>query len=79
MDAEGAFPIHVEVVNVATSKVAFRSPERTIRFPNRQTVVTALFRLLNCRFPEPGVYLVELYIAGTFVDDRVLRGDENKS
>jgi hypothetical protein len=72
VDGVGEVPIHLEVVNVATQKIVFRSPERTIHFPNRQTTVTAVFRLLNCRFPEPGVYLVELHAADTFVDDRIL-------
>jgi hypothetical protein len=45
----------------------------TVSFPTRHQVVTICFQILNVVFPAPGVYFVELYSQGAFLDDRLLR------
>ena len=69
----GPLPVHVEVVAGATQNLVRRAGPFTINFPNRHQIVTECVRLLNVDFPGPGVYFVELYSQGAFLDDRTLR------
>jgi hypothetical protein len=73
IDGLGAFAAHVEIVNADTGELIYRTAERTLSFPSRTRLVYANFRILDCSFPQPGIYLVELYCGDQFVDDRQLR------
>jgi hypothetical protein len=64
--------IHVEIADTRSGALVYAWPEQRIRFPGRRTTVFACFRILNCVFPEPGVYVVELYANRVFLDDRIL-------
>jgi hypothetical protein len=68
----GTCPVQARVVDAANGEEVFGSPAHQVTFPGGTTVVTVLFRLLNCRFPHPGTYLVQLFCQGTFLDDRRL-------
>jgi hypothetical protein len=69
----GPVPVHVEVVEAATQNLVRSAGPFLVNFPTRHQVVTVCLRLLNVVFPAPGVYFVELYSQGTFLDDRTLR------
>jgi hypothetical protein len=69
----GPVPVHVEVVEGATQNLVRRAGPFTLNFPSRHQIVTVCVRLLNVDFPGPGVYFVELYSQGAFVDDCPLR------
>jgi hypothetical protein len=69
----GPAPVHVEVVEGATQNLLRGAGPFTVNFPNRHQVVTVCLRLLNVVFPTTGVYFVELYSQGVFLDDRTLR------
>jgi hypothetical protein len=69
----GAVPVHVEVVEGATQKLIRRAEPFTVNFPAQHQIVTVCFRILDVVFPGPGVYFVEMYTQGRFLDDRVLR------
>jgi hypothetical protein len=71
--ASGPLPVHVEVVEGATQNLVRRAGPFTVYFPSPHQIVTVCLRLLNVDFPSPGVYFVELYSQGAFVDDRMLR------
>jgi hypothetical protein len=71
--ASGAVPIRVEVVEATTQNLIRGVGPFSVNFPTRHQVVTVCFRILNMVFPAPGVYFVELYSQGTFLDDRMLR------
>jgi hypothetical protein len=68
----GEVPIHVEIVDPETEEVIYAFPEQRLRFSSRQATVSASFRIRNCSFSRPGVYVVELYCQDTFLDDRAL-------
>lgn len=68
----GNCSVQARVVDAETGHEVFGSPPHEVAFPGGTTVVTALFRLLECPFPAPGTYLVQLYCQGTFLDDRRL-------
>jgi hypothetical protein len=65
-------PMHIEVVRAETDEVAYASPTYSVRFPTRLTTTSVCIRVRGCPFPAPGVYLVELYCSGVFLDDRSL-------
>lgn len=65
--------VHVEIVEGATQNLVRRAGLFGLSFPTRHQVVTLCVRLLDVVFPAAGVYFVELYAQGAFVDDRVLR------
>ena len=69
----GPVPVHVEVVEAVTQNLVRRAGPFPVNFPNRHQVVTVCLRLLGVIFPAPGVYFVELYSQGAFLDDRTLR------
>jgi hypothetical protein len=69
----GPVPVHVEVVEATTQNLVRGAGPYTVNFPTRHQVVTVCLRLLNVVFPAPGVYFVELYSQGAFLDDRTLR------
>jgi Family of unknown function (DUF6941) len=68
----GPSTVEVKVVDAATGTEVFGSPTHQVNFPGGTAVVTVLFRLLDCPFPHPGTYLVQLFCEGTFIDDRRL-------
>jgi hypothetical protein len=69
----GSLPVHVEVVEGATQSLVRRAGPFSVNFPSRHQVVTVCVRLLQIDFPSAGVYFVELYCQGAFLDDRTLR------
>ena len=71
--ASGPVSLHVEVVEGATQNLVRSAGPFTVNFLTRHQVVTVCFRILGVLFPAPGVYFVELYSQGVFLDDRVLR------
>ena len=68
----GEVSLRLEVVSAENEAIIYTSPEQPVRFPDRRTTMSACFRILECPFPRPGVYLVELYAQGVFLDDRAL-------
>ncbi len=69
----GQLPARVDVVNGKTQEVVFRSQRALLNFPGKRIEVAVCFCILGGRFPEPGVYFVELYCGNRFIDDRVIR------
>ncbi len=69
----GPVPVRVEIVEGATQNLVRAAGPFTLPFPTRQQAVTVCIRLRNVVFPAAGVYFVELYSQGVFLDDRILR------
>lgn len=68
----GEVSVHVEIVEAATEEAIYVFQEQRIRFATRRSTVSACFRIRDCEFPAAGVYIVELYCNGLFLDDRAL-------
>ena len=64
--------VHVEIADTRSAALVYAWPEQRVRFPGRRTTVSTCFRIRNCVFPQPGVYVVELYANRVFLDDRIL-------
>ena len=69
----GSLPVHVEVVEGATQNLIRSAGPFAVAFPTRHQALTLCVRLLDVDFPAGGVYFVELYSQGVFLDDRKLR------
>jgi hypothetical protein len=69
----GQVPIHIEVVDGTTQNLVRGAGPFLVSFPSRHQVVTVCIRVLNLVFPNPGLYFVEIYSHGAFLDDRLLR------
>jgi hypothetical protein len=56
-----------------TQQLTHVSSTHTLVFPDRDTVVEMALTLRGIRFPQPGIYLVELFCNAQWVaDTRVL-------
>lgn len=68
----GEMTIHIDIRRASDmTLVDWFGPHR-IRFPNRDMLVQAALTFPGCIFPEPGLYLVELYCDNAWVADTVL-------
>jgi hypothetical protein len=64
-DCEGVGELSLRIVEDSTGRVIFRNPTRRVRFAGPPgDAVGVVFRVLNCRFDEPGLYWVELIFSG---------------
>ena len=68
----GRFSFRVAVVDAASGDETFGSPAYPVNLSAGHTIATVLIRMRNCSFRRPGVYLVQLFCDGNFVDDRRL-------
>ena len=71
-DGFGEFMFRVEIARLDSGDVVISSTERSFDFTDRLKNVVVLFRMLDCRFPVAGHYLVQLYCEEDVVGDRVL-------
>jgi hypothetical protein len=71
-DGQGEARFRAEVVRADTGTTIRRSPDYTVHFTDRQRSALVVIRLKDVLFPGAGVYLVELYCEGVFVDDRFI-------
>ncbi len=69
----GPVPVRIEVVEGATQRLVRAAGPFTVHFPARHQVVTVCIRVRDVVFPAPGVYFVELYCQGAFLEDRVVQ------
>ncbi|MGL4553597.1 MAG: DUF6941 family protein [Gemmataceae bacterium] len=68
----GTSLVEVKVIEAAAGSELFGSPAYRVTFRGGNSVTSVLIRMLNCPFPGPGTYLVQLYCQGEFLDDRRL-------
>lgn len=68
-DAEGEAPGYMLVRQADSDRVVFKSVEHLIRFRDRLQLKWTLFHIIDCPFPDPGLYLVEFYFEGRWVVD----------
>jgi hypothetical protein len=69
----GQVPFYVEIRFAPTQQLLYLSSTHLLHFPDRDTVVEMALTLKGVRFPQPGIYLVELYCSAQWVADTTLR------
>lgn len=65
----GELPFHIDICRASDASVVYYSGVRTLRFPDRTTLLKVAFTIKECVFPTPGLYLVEMYCDNTWVGD----------
>ena len=69
----GEVVYRVEVVSARRGTSVYTSPEWRVRFVDRRRIVSTCFRILECPFPAPGEYVIELYAQNVLLEDRRLQ------
>jgi len=73
-EGRGAGSARVRCVFEETSQQIFETPQRQVEFgPDPLEVVGVPFRIRDCPFPYPGMYVIQLWYNGAKVDERPLR------
>jgi hypothetical protein len=65
----GDVPVSLDVRREGEDVGIHTTPVINLRFPNRTVVVQLAVTIEGCRFPEPGVYVVDLFCHNTWVCD----------
>jgi hypothetical protein len=65
----GQVPFFVEIRHAQNQQLIHLSNTQILVFPDRSTVVEMALTLKGVRFPQPGIYLVELYCNAQWVAD----------
>lgn len=69
----GDVPIRLAIRPADADQPSYVTPPRVLRFRDRLTVYQVALAVEGVRFPEPGLYLVELYGHGMMICDTTLR------
>jgi hypothetical protein len=65
----GQVTFYVDVRFAPTQRLIHLSSTHMLVFPDRDTVVEMALTLKGVRFPQPGIYLVELFCDASWVAD----------
>ena len=65
----GDVPVYLDIRREGGDDGIHTTPVISVRFPNRTVVVQLAVTIEGCRFPGPGVYVVDLFCHNTWVCD----------
>lgn len=68
----GEVPFYIDIRREGEDLPVFTTLVRTIHFPSRTTIVQPAMTIENLRFPEPGLYVFDLFCHNTWVCDTTL-------
>ncbi len=68
----GAVPFFVDIRFAENEELVWTTEVRELDFPDRNAIVQLLLTIEGCRFPRPGLYLLELFCNNTWVCDTQL-------
>jgi hypothetical protein len=68
----GQVPFFIDVRFGSTGQLVHTTNRHILSFPRRDTVVQLAYTMQGCPFPQPGVYLVELFCDSQWVADTAL-------
>ena len=69
----GEVPLHIDFRLADRDRLVHTTLRYPVRFTDRTTVVPVAVTIAGCPFPEPGLYLVELFCHDKWVCDTTLR------
>jgi len=65
----GQVPFFLDLRFAPTGQLIHTTNTRVLNFPHRDKLVQLAYTMQNCSFPQPGIYLVELFCDGQWVAD----------
>jgi hypothetical protein len=68
----GQVPFYVDIRFAPSNQLVYTSNVHTIQFPQRDVTVQLAYTVPQCQFPQPGLYLVELFCHNQWVADVTL-------
>ena len=68
----GQVPFYFDIRFAADNSLVHSTKAQLLYFPSRDTVVQMAYTTGGCPFPQPGIYLVELFCNGQWVADTPL-------
>lgn len=68
----GQVPVYIDIRDASNSSLLRSTVVQLPYFPNRDVIVELAYTIRDCRFPHPGIYLVELFCNGQWVADTTL-------
>ena len=68
----GPVPFYFDVRFAPTGQLVHTTNSHKLNFPHRHKLVQLAYTMQNCRFPQAGIYLVELFCGGQWVADTTL-------
>lgn len=68
----GNVTCNIDVTYAATGQLLHSSNVRVLNFANRDQTIQLAQTIAACSFPQPGIYLVELFCNGKWVADTKL-------
>ena len=68
----GRVPFYIDVRFAPTNQLVYTSNVHQALFPNRDMTVQIAYTVPACKFPQPGLYLVEFYCHNQWVADTTL-------
>jgi hypothetical protein len=68
----GQVPFYLDVRLARTGQLIHTTTTGILHFPHRDKLVQMAYTIQGCRFPQPGIYLVELFCDAQWVADTTL-------
>lgn len=68
----GQVPFYIDIRFAPTNRLMYTSNVHRAQFPNRDMTVQIAYTVPSFKFPQPGLYLVELYCNNQWVADTTL-------
>src|SRR5262249_34353294 len=68
----GQVPFYIDIRFAPTNQLIYTSNVHQAQFPKRDMTVQLAYTVPSCKFPRPGLYLVELFCNNQWVADTTL-------
>ena len=68
----GIVPFYFDLRFAPTGNLIHTTNTQNLNFPHRDKLVQLAFTMRHCLFPQPGIYLIELFCNGQWVADTTL-------
>ena len=68
----GKVPFYFDLRFASTGQLIHTTNVQILNFPRRDKLVQLAYTMLDCPFPQPGTYLIELFCDGQWIADTTL-------
>lgn len=72
LQGQGTFPLRIDLSYAATGQYVGGSNVHQLVIPNRDKLMNVVVTLNDISFPQPGIYLVELFLDNQPIADTIL-------